>query len=275
VTLGNLMSANEEVKKVSGVIEEFGSGPDAIERMKNHAAYADKLDVDMHEVIGHASGQLEKGVLTFSDTLKNYAGCLEEARADLVALYYIPDAKLGELGLVKDPDVAKAAYDAFITNALLTQLARIPLGEDIQEAHMRNRHLIAAWAMDKGGPAVIEKVEKAPGKTAFVIKDFDKLRQLFGELLKEIQRIKSQGDFKAGSELVEKYAIKIDPVVHKEVKERWDKLGVAPFTGFVGPRIVPVEEGGEIVDAKIEYVEDFVTQMREYGEKYSTLTVEN
>jgi len=275
INLGNIVTAYEEVKKVSGVLEEFASGPEAYERIRKFAPLADKLETDMHEVIGHASGQLEPGVLTFSDTLKNYASCLEEARADLVALYYLPDAKLAELGLVKDSELPKAGYEAFIQNALLVQLARIPLGEDIQEAHMRNRHLIAAWAMEKGGPEVIAKIEKAPGKTAFVINDHAKLRALFGELLKEVQRIKSQGDAKAGAALVESYGVKLDPVLHKEVKERWDKLGVAPYAGFINPRIVPVEAGGEIVDAKIEYPDDFATQMREYAARYTILPVEN
>jgi len=275
INLGNIVTAYEEVKKVSGVLEEFASGPEAYERIRKFAPLADKLETDMHEVIGHASGQLEPGVLTFSDTLKNYASCLEEARADLVALYYLPDAKLAELGLVKDSELPKAGYEAFIQNALLVQLARIPLGEEIQEAHMRNRHLIAAWAMEKGGPEVIAKIEKAPGKTAFVINDHAKLRALFGELLKEVQRIKSQGDAKAGAALVESYGVKLDPVLHKEVKERWDKLGVAPYAGFINPRIVPVEAGGEIVDAKIEYPDDFATQMREYAARYTILPVEN
>jgi len=275
ISLGNIVTAYEEVKKASGVLEEFASGPEAYERMKKYAPISDKLQTDMHEVIGHASGQLEPGVLTMSDTLKSYASCLEEARADLVALYYMPDAKLAELGLVQDPDIAKAGYEAYVQNALLVQLARIPQGEEIQEAHMRNRHLIAQWAMEKGGPDVIAKIEKAPGKTAFVVKDHVKLRALFGELLKEIQRIKSQGDAKAGAALVETYGVKIDPVLHKEVKERWDKLGVAPYAGFVNPNIVPVEEGGEIVDAKIVYVDDFATQMRDYAARYANLPVEN
>ncbi len=275
INLGNIVTAYEEVKKASGVLEEFAANPETAERQKKFAALADKLETDMHEVIGHASGQLEPGVLTLSDTLKNYASCLEEARADLVALYYLPDPKLAELGLATDPDIAKAGYEAYIQNALLVQLARIPLGEDIQEAHMRNRHLIAQWAFEKGGPEVIAKIEKAPGKTAFIVKDHVKLRALFGELLKEIQRIKSQGDFKAGSALVETYGIKIDQAVHKEVKERWDKLGVAPYAGFVNPKIVPVEEGGVIVDAKLEYVEDFATQMRDYAARYSVLPIEN
>lgn len=275
VTLGNLMSAHEEVKKTSGVLEEFAPTPEALARAKKWAGLADKLEVDMHEVIGHASGQLEPGVATPTDTLKNYGSCLEEARADLVALYFLPDAKLAELGLVADPDIAKTAYEVYITNGLLTQLARIPLGETIQEAHMRNRHLIAQWVVDKGGPAVVEKIDKEPGKTAYVVRDFDKLRGLFGDLLKEIQRIKSQGDYEAGKALVEGFGVKIDPALHAQIKARWDKLGVAPFTGFVNPRIVPVMEGGEIVDAKIEYVGDFAAQMREYAERYSFLPTEN
>ncbi len=275
VTLGNLMTAYENVKLASGVFEEFSVDAETLARLKKHSAYALLLEVDMHEVIGHASGQLEEGVMPLTDTLKQYASTLEEARADLVALYYLPDPKLAELGLVTDADLPKAAYDAYIQNALLVQLARIPLGEEIQEAHMRNRALIARWAMDKGGPEVIAKVDKAPGKTAFVVKDYAKLRALFGELLKEVQRIKSQGDFAAGQKLVEDYGVKIDPTLHAEIHERWNKLGVAPYAGFVNPRIVPVEEGGQIVDARLEYVDDFSAQMREYAERYTTLPLDN
>lgn len=276
INLGNIVTAYEDVKKVSGVLEEFGASPEVIERLKKHAALADKLETDMHEVIGHASGQLEPGVRNLSDTLKSYASCLEEARADLVALYFLPDAKLSEIGVAPDPDIAKAGYEAYVQNALLVQYARIPLGEDIQEAHMRNRQLIAKWVMDKGGPEVIAKIEKEPGKTAFVVKDFAKARELVGELLKEIQRIKSQGDFEAGKALVENYGVKIDPVLHAEVKGRWDKLGIAAFAGFVNPRIIPVTDAaGVISDAKLEYVDDFATQMREYARRYATLPVDN
>ena len=275
VTNGNLMGANEEVKKVSGVLEEFAADEVVLARLKKHSDLADKLKVDMHEVIGHASGKLEDGVQPFSDTLKNYAGALEEARADLVALYFVTDPKLTELGLVGDPDVGKAAYDVYITSAMLVQLARMPLGADLQEAHMRNRQMVASWAIELAGPDVVAKIEKAPGKHAYLIKDYAKLREVFGTQLKEIQRIKSRGDFAAGSALIETYGIKIDPEIHKEVKERWDKLGVAPYTGFVNPRIVPVEKDGAIVDAKLEYVDDFGDQMREYAKRYAILPVEN
>lgn len=275
ITIGNLMTAYEEAKIASGVLEEFSPDDEVLARAKEHGALAHLLDIDMHEVIGHASGQLEPGVLPMADTLKNYSSTLEEARADLVALYYIPDPKLAELGLVKDPDVAKAAYDSFIRVGIMTQLARVPPGEDIQEAHMRNRQLIAKWAFEKGGPEVIERIEKAPGKTAFVIRDYDALRTLFGELLKEIQRIKSQGDFEAGQKLVETYGVKVDQALHEEVRERWAELGVAPYSGFVNPRITPIEKGGEIVDAKIEYVGDFADQMRDYAARYSVLPLDN
>lgn len=278
VTLGNLMTAYDEADKASGKLAEFAPDDAVLARIKQHMALADKLEVDMHEVIGHASGQLEPGVAPLTDTLKNYASTLEEARADLVALYFLPDAKLAELGVVSAADaaeVARASYDFYITNGLLIQLARIPLGENIEEAHMRNRHLIAEWVVDKGGPAVVERIEKAPGKTAYLVRDHDKLRALFGKLLEEIQRIKSQGDYEAGKALVETYGVRIDPTLHKEVKERWDKLGVAPYAGFVNPRIVPVEDDGGVVDARLEYVDDFATQMRDYARRYSTLPTEN
>ena len=276
VSLGNIVAAYEEAKKSSGVLEEFAANDEAYARMKAHANLSDRLQTDLHEVIGHASGQLEPGVLTASETLKNFASTLEEARADIVALYYVMDPKLVELGLMPSLEVGKAGYDAYIQNALLVQLARIPLGEDIVEAHMRNRHLIAQWALEKGGPSVIAKVEKAPGKSGFLVKDHAKLRELFGELLREIQRIKSQGDFKAGKALVETYGIKIDPTLHAEVRGRWDKLGVAPYAGFINPRLRPiVRHDGEIVDVVVEYPEDFAAQMREYGLNYGTLPTDN
>jgi len=278
VTLGNLMSAYEMADKASGKLAEFAADEAMQTRLEKYLGLADKLEVDMHEVIGHASGQLEPGVQPMTDTLKNYASALEEARADLVALYFLPDPKLVELGLVTaedGPEVARAAYDFFIHNGMLIQLARIPLGEDIQQAHMRNRQLIAKWVIEKGGPAVVERIEKAPAKTAFLIRDYARLRELFGELLREIQRIKSQGDFEAGKALVEGYGVKPEPALHAEVKARWDKLGVAPFAGFVNPRVVPIEEGGAVVDARLEYVDDFATQMREYARQYSTLPTEN
>jgi dipeptidyl-peptidase-3 len=226
-------------------------------------------------VIGHASGQINPGVGTPKETLKSYASTLEEARADLVSLYFIMDPKLLELGLMPSVDVAKTVYDDNIRNGLLVQLRRIKLGDDIEEAHMRNRQIIAAWAHEKGrGDNVIEKVVD-DGKTYFVIRDYDALRGLFGELLREIQRIKSEGDYEAGKALVENYGVKIDPVLHQEVLARVEPLDIASYSGFVQPTLVPVEDDGEIIDVKIEYPDDFPRQMLEFEKNYSFLPISN
>jgi dipeptidyl-peptidase-3 len=229
----------------------------------------------MHEVIGHASGQINPGVGTPKETLKTYSSTLEEARSDLVALYFIMDPKLLELDLMPSLDVGKASYDGFIRNGLQLQLRRIEPGNDIEQAHMRNRQLIAAWAYEQGLEGkVIEKIVEN-GKTYFVIRDYDALRGLFGELLREIQRIKSEGDYEAASELVETYGVKVDQEMHKEVLERVAPLHIAAFSGFIQPRLVPVEEGGEIIDVKIEYPVDFPGQMLEYEKDYSFLPLVN
>jgi dipeptidyl-peptidase III len=229
----------------------------------------------MHEVIGHASGATKPGVGTPKETLKSYASTLEEARADLVALYYMLDPKLVEMGVMPSVEVGMAAYDDYIRNALLVQLARLELGEDLEEAHMRNRQLVAAWVYERGKAGkVIERVER-DGETFFVIRDYVKLRGLFGQLLAEMQRIKSEGDYAAGKALVEGYGVKVDRALHEEVLRRWEALHIAPYAGFVNPRLVPVMKGGEIVDVKVEYPDSFVMQMLEYGERYSRLPVVN
>jgi len=226
-------------------------------------------------VIGHASGQINEGVGTPKETLKTYSSTLEEARADLVGLYFIMDPKLVELGLMPSLDVGKASYDRDINNGLMLQLRRIKLGDDIEEAHMRNRQLIASWVFEHGQPDnVIEKIVEN-GKTYFVINDYDALRELYGQLLMEIQRIKSEGDYEAASALVETYGVKVDQALHQEVLERVKPLNIAEYAGFIHPRYVPVEEDGEIVDVVIEYQEDFVGQMLEYEKDYSFLPVEN
>ncbi|MFO0748531.1 MAG: dihydrofolate reductase [Myxococcota bacterium] len=275
VTLGNLVQSIELDRRSAGVLEEFAADANALARAMEHSDLAGRLVVDMHEVIGHASGKLEDGVAPATDTLKNYAGTLEEGRADLVALYFIMDPKLVELGLMPSLEVGKAAYDEYILNGLLVQLARLAPGENIEEAHMRDRHMIAQYILDKGGDAVVSRIEREPGKTAFVIRDYDKMRTLVGELLKEVQRVKSTGDYAAGKALVETYGVKVDQKLADEVRARYAKLGVAPYKGFINPRLVPVEEGGKVVDVKVEYPDDFADQMREYATKYSFLPTSN
>ena len=275
VSLGNIVHAYAEVAKGNGVLQEFAYSEEEIELAKQYGAIAGDLHTDMHEVIGHASGQINKGVGTPKETLKNYASALEEARADLVGLYYVMDPKLVEIGVSPSLDVAKAEYNGYIRNGLVTQLTRLKLGEDIQEAHMRNRQMVAKWAYENGKKDnVIEKVTK-DGKTYFIVKDYAKLRELFGQLLKETQRIVSEGDYASCQKLFETYGIKVDQELHKEVLARYAKLNVAPYTGFIQPKLIPVMEGDKIVDVKVEYPDDFTKQMMEYGKNYSFLPVKN
>ena len=274
VNLGNIVEAYDHAAGVS-VVGEFYYTDEIKNRVKQYASLADKLHTDMHEVIGHASGQIEKGVGQPHETLKNYASALEEGRADLVALYYLMDPKLIDLGVMPTLDCGKAAYDEYITKGLIVQLARIKPGKDVEEAHMRNRKMIAAWTLEKGakGNVIEKKVEG--GKTYFVINDYNKLRVLFGELLREIQRIKSQGDYKAGHDLIENYGVKIDQALHTEILERYTKLKINPYAGFIQPKLVPVMEGDAIKDVKIEYPQNFTEQMLEYGSKYAYLPALN
>ncbi|MDH3615876.1 MAG: dipeptidyl peptidase 3 [Gammaproteobacteria bacterium] len=275
VTLGNLMAAFDVAAAASGLSDEFSYTEEEKARKEKYGALASLLDVDMHEVIGHASGQINPGVGTPKETLGSYASALEEARADLVSLYYAMDPKLIELGLMPSLDVGKVTFDEAISNGLMLQLRRVKLGDDIEEAHMRNRQLIAAWAYQQGREEnVIEKVTD-DGKTYFVIRDYEALRGLFGELLREIQRIKSEGDFEAGKSLVETYGVKVDPILHQEVLARAEPYNIAPYKGFVEPRVLAVEENGEIVDVVIEQAESFVGRMLELEDKYSFLPVEN
>ncbi|MCH9683450.1 MAG: dipeptidyl peptidase 3 [Deltaproteobacteria bacterium] len=275
VNLGNIVRAYEESSKQTGVLEEFAASPEEVARARAHNALADTLHTDMHEVIGHASGALGKGVGTPKETLKSYASTLEEGRADLVALYFMLDPKLVEMGVMPSLDVGKAGYDDYIRNGMMVQLARLELGEDIEEAHMRNRQMIATWVYEKGKAAkVIEKLDR-DGKTYFVVRDYDKLRGLFGDLLREVQRIKSEGDYEAGKALVESYGVKVDPAIHKQVLQRYESLKIAPYAGFVNPRLVPVIENGEITDVRVEYPDSFVVQMLEYAENYSLLPTVN
>jgi dipeptidyl-peptidase-3 len=275
VTLGNIIDAYQEAGAESGFQEEFMLSDEEKARYHAYGALAYTLHVDLHEVIGHASGQINAGVGTPKETLKSYSSTLEEARADLVALYYILDPKLVELGLVPSLEVGKASADRNIRNGLMMQLQRLEPGHDIEESHMRNRQLIAGWVYEKGLPDnVIEKVTNQ-GKTYFVIRDYDRLRSLFGQLLRELQRIKSEGDYEAGKALVETWGVKVDPAMHAEVLARSEPLNIAAYAGFIQPRLVPIEEDGEIVDVQLEYPYDFVGQMLEYEDEYSFLPVVN
>ena len=275
VSLGNIINAYNNASG-SGRLKEFAYSSEEVEFEEKYGQIADKLHTALHEVIGHASGKLNEGVGTPKETMKNYASTLEEARADLVGLYYLPDEKLVEIGISPDAKgVGRAAFDGYIRNGLMMQLIRLNLGDDIEEAHMRNRQLVAAWAMEKGAKdKVIEKVTK-DGKTYFKINDYKKLRALFGDLLREIQRIKSEGDFEAGKALVETYGVKVDQALHKEVLERNKQFKSAPYSGFINPVLVPVIEGDKITDVKVVQPESFAKQMLQYAKDYTTLPDEN
>lgn len=275
VSLSNIVNSYNLASAKSPSTGEFSLNEETKERAKKYGNLASELHTDMHEVIGHASGQLEKGVATPDITLKNYQNTLEEARADLVALYFIYDQKLVDIGVMPSLEVGKTEYENYLLNGLLLQLNRIDLGKNLEEAHMRNRQLVSKWVLEKGAAQKVVELIKRDNKTYVQINDYDKLRVLFGELLREIQRIKSQGDFKAGQALVENYGVKIDPILHKEVKDRFSKLNIAPYKGFIQPRLVPVEKDGEIIDVKVEYPRDFAAQMMEYGKKYAFLPVKN
>lgn len=271
VSLGNIEDAYNN-SSGPGMIHEFAFSQEEIERSEKYNELAGKLHTALHEVLGHASGMLEPGVGQPAQTLPGYSSALEEGRADLFGLYYLLDPKLVELGVMPSLEVGKAEYDSYIRNGLMLQLRRIKPGNNIEEAHMRNRQMVALWAYEMGKKDnVIEKVVK-DGKTYFVVRDYEKLRGLFGELLREIQRIKSQGDFAAGKALVENYGVKVDSAIHKEVLARAEKLNIPPYGGFINPRLVTVlDDAGNITDVKVEYPDDFTKQMLEYAKKYSFL----
>lgn len=272
VSLGNINDAYSYASN-KGAVDEFYLSDSVKNRVKQYSVTSGNMHTSLHEVIGHASGQLESGVAT--DALKNYSSTLEEARADLVSLYFITDPKLVQMGLQKSPDEGKAEYDLYINNGLFLQLRRLEEGENVEESHMRNRQLVSSWVYEKGKSANVIEKKVLNGKTYFVINDYKNLRNLFGELLKEVQRIKSTGDFQAGKQLVENYGVKADQALLKEVKERYKQFNSAPYSGFIQPKLVPVMQGNKIVDVKIEYPDDFVKQMMEYGKKYSFLPLEN
>ncbi len=275
VSLGNIVYAYSQAGG-PGMLKEFAHDEEEIERAKKYGKLGDKMHTALHEVVGHASGQIEAGVGTPKETLKNYASPLEEARADLVALYYITDPKLVELGLMESIEVGKAEYDSYMKNGYMTQLTRITPGNIIEQAHMRDRSMVAHWVFERGEKnGAIEKVTR-DGKTYLNILDYDKMRVLFGELLKEVQRIKSQGDYKAGRDLIENYGVQVDPVIHKEILDRSSKLGIPPYGGFINPVLVPTKAAdGEITGFKIEYPDSFTEQMLDYAKRYSFLPNEN
>lgn len=276
VNLANIVSAYEEAGKAAGgALEEFSESPEVLERQKQYGSLADALHTDMHEVIGHASGQIEAGVGTPKQTLVNYASTIEEGRADLVALYYLMDPKLVEMGLMPSLEAGKAAYDDYMMNGLMLQLRRIKPGAQIEEDHMRNRAFVAYWSMERGKADQVVEWVKRDGKTFVRINDYDKLRTIFGELLRETQRITSKGDFKAAQQLVETYGVKVDPALHQEVLDRYARLKSAPYSGFINPELKPVMQNGQIVDVKIEYPSDFTQQMLYYAKQYSFLPSEN
>ena len=271
VTLENITQAYDEASHGNGFNEEFVIDAPTRELLDKYLFITDNLHTDLHECLGHGSGRLLPGV--DPDALKAHGSTLEEARADLFALYYLADPKLVELGLLDNPDAYQAEYYKYILNGLMTQLMRIEPGKNIEEAHMRNRQLIAAWAFEHGKKNKVIELTKRGGKTYVKINDYRALRDLFGQLLGEIQRIKSEGDYAAGAALVEKYAVKVDPKLHKEVLNRYAKLDIAPYKGFVNPVYEAVtDDNGVITDVRVTYTEDYIPQMLRYSRDYSGLT---
>lgn len=271
VTIANITEAYNRAAEESprSVLKEFAWDEAEIERAKRYGDLTGNLHTDLHECLGHGSGQLLPG--TSPNALAEYASALEESRADLFALYYLADPKLVELGIVPDGEAYRAEYDNYIRNGILTQFSRVELGKTNTQAHMQCRKLIAEWCYEKGRPEGVIEKRIRDGKTYFVITDYARLRTLFGSLLAEIQRIKSTGDYAAGRELIERYAVQIDPELHREVRERYDALQLKPYGGFVNPEIIPVRENGNIVSFRVEYPDDFLGQMLRYGHEYATL----
>ena len=276
VTIANISEAYDKAAEEApkSMTAEFSWDEAESALIKQYGSVTNNLHTDMHECLGHASGQLRPG--TAAGALKDHSSALEEARADIFALYYMPDTKLVELGIMPDAEAYKASYISYIRNGLMTQFVRVELGKSVTQAHMQGRKLIAEWCFEKGkgagegGADVIEKRVR-DNKTYFVINDYAKLRGLFGDLLAELQRVKSEGDYAAGKKLIETYAVNIDPALHKEVRDRYASLNLRPYGGFINPDIIPVEKDGKITDYKIEYPADFLQQMLDYGKKYSYL----
>ncbi len=274
VTIGNLTDAYSQAAKGNGMLQEFAYGPDEIALIEAYGDATDDLHTDLHECLGHGSGRLLDGV--DGDSLKAYGSTIEEARADLFALYYLADPKLVELGLLPNEDAYKANYISQMQNGLLTQLVRINLGSNIEEAHMRNRALIARWAYEHGKQDNVMELVKRDGKTYVKINDYQKLRNLFGELLAEIQRIKSTGDYAQAQAIVETYGVKIDPELHKEILDRYNQLDIAPYKGFINPVYTAIRDAeGNITDVEISYTESYADQMLRYSRDYGTLPLVN
>ena len=271
VTIENITSAYDEAAKGNGFNQEFAFSEVEIESMNKYLSLTDNLHTDLHECLGHGSGKLLPGV--DPDALKAYGSTIEETRADLFALYYLADKKLIEIGILDNPEAYKSEYYKYILNGYMTQLTRIEPGKDVEESHMRNRKLIAEWAYKHGQEDNVIELVKRDGKTFIKINDYTKLRNLFGQLLAEIQRIKSEGDYEAAMQLVEEYAVKVDPEIHNEVLARYAKLNIAPYKGFVNPIYTAVTDAeGNITDVKIDYTEDYITQNLRYSQDYSYLT---
>jgi dipeptidyl-peptidase-3 len=275
VSLGNIVHSYNIVGAKSPMMKEFALTEEEIKRNAEFGALGSDLHTDMHEVIGHASGQINPGIGDPDQTLKNYASTLEEARADLVALYYVMDPKLVEMGVMPSLEVGKCEYDNYIRNGLITQLTRLQIGENLEEAHMRNRQLNASWAFEKGKAENVIEYVKKDGKTYVKVNDYEKLRVIFGMLLKEIQRIKSEGDFAAGQALVENYGVKVNQELLKEVKERFNKLNVAPYKGFIQPKLTAVMEGDKVIDVKVEYPNNWLEDQLWRSKNYSFLPIVN
>ena len=270
VTIENITEAYSQASLGNGFAEEFMWSPEEIKLSKEYAELTDNLHTDLHECLGHGSGKLLPGV--DADALKAYGSTIEEARADLFGLYYLGDKKMVELGLLPNAEAYKAEYYKYMMNGMMTQLTRIQPGKNIEEAHMRNRALIANWVYEKGKADKVIELKKRDGKTFVVINDYVKVRDLIGQLLSDIQRIKSTGDFAAGRDLVEAYAVKVNPDLHGEVLERYKKLNLAPYRGFVNPVYTAVKDkNGKITDVKIDYTEDYIKQHLRYSKQYSAL----
>ena len=270
VTIGNITDAYNKAAHGNGFNEEFVYSADELALIDKYAGLTDELHTDLHECLGHGSGKMLPGA--DADSLKAYGSTIEEARADLFGLYYVADAKLLELGLLPDADAYKAQYYTYMMNGLMTQLVRIEPGKDIEEAHMRNRQLIARWAYEQGKADKVVELVKKDGKTYVKINDYGKLRALFGQLLAEVQRVKSTGDYAAARQLVETYAVKVNPALHAEVLERYKRLNLAPYKGFVNPRYEAVKDAdGNITDVKVSYSEGYAEQMLRYSRDYSNL----
>lgn len=272
VTIENIMEAYDKASQGSGFSDEFVWSDEERNRIKTYGFLTDMLHTDLHECLGHGSGQLLPD--TDPDALKAYASTLEEARADLFGLYYLADPKMQELGLVPDGEAFKAEYYKYMMNGLLTQLVRIEEGKDVEEAHMRNRQLIARWVFEQGAADKVVELKKRDGKTFVVINDYLQLRALFGKLLAEVQRIKSEGDYEAGRSLVENYGVKIDPVLHHEIRERYVRLHLSPYKGFVNPVMREVkDDSGHVTDITLDYTEGYAEQMLRYSRDYSYLSL--